>query len=108
MCYAWAFVLLPIFLIVLVDVLGLTIVIPLLGIYAMVFVTGCFVFSSQVLVYAFVSASEPDMGGAFFCVNVACLDDVTPDELAGITGIGEKKREAYGAAVLEVIAESAS
>jgi hypothetical protein len=33
-------------------------------------------------VYAFVSASEPDMGGAFFCVNVACLDDVTPDELA--------------------------
>jgi hypothetical protein len=22
------------------------------------------------------------MGGAFFCVNVGCLDDVTPDELA--------------------------
>ena len=32
----------------------------------------------------------------------------TPDELEGITGIGAKKREAYGAAVLEVIAERAS
>ena len=33
-------------------------------------------------VYAFVSASEPAMGGDFCCINVACLDDVTPDELA--------------------------
>jgi ATP-dependent DNA helicase RecQ len=32
----------------------------------------------------------------------------TPDELEGITGIGEKKREAYGAAVLEVITQRAS
>jgi ATP-dependent DNA helicase RecQ len=28
----------------------------------------------------------------------------TPGDLAGITGIGEKKRDAYGEAVLEVIA----
>lgn len=33
-------------------------------------------------VYAFVSASEPVMGGDFFCVNVACLDDAKPHELA--------------------------
>jgi len=33
-------------------------------------------------VYAFVSASEPVMGGDFFCVNVACLDGVEPRELA--------------------------
>lgn len=33
-------------------------------------------------VYAFVSANEAVMGGEFFCVNVACLDDVPPDELA--------------------------
>jgi len=33
-------------------------------------------------VYAFVSASEPVMGGDFYCVNVACLDDVTAEELA--------------------------
>lgn len=33
-------------------------------------------------VYAFVGASEPVMGGDFFCVNVACLDDVTAEELA--------------------------
>lgn len=32
-------------------------------------------------VYAFVSASEPGMGGDFVCVNVACLDDVSPEEL---------------------------
>ena len=32
----------------------------------------------------------------------------SPGELDGITGIGAKKREAYGAAVLEVIAASAS
>jgi len=33
-------------------------------------------------VYAFVSASEPVMGGDFHCVNVACLDDVSDDEWA--------------------------
>lgn len=33
-------------------------------------------------VYAFVSASEPVMGGDFFCVNIACLDEVTPEDLA--------------------------
>lgn len=33
-------------------------------------------------VYAFVSASEPVMGGDFVCINVACLDDVPPAELA--------------------------
>ncbi len=32
--------------------------------------------------YPFVSANEPIMGGEFFCVNVACLDDVSPEELA--------------------------
>ncbi len=38
---------------------ALAIRLPLLGIYAMVFVTGCFVFSSQVLVYAFTAANHP-------------------------------------------------
>ena len=38
---------------------ALAIKLPLLGIYAMVFVTGCFVFSSQVLVYAFTAANHP-------------------------------------------------
>lgn len=33
-------------------------------------------------VYAFVSASEAVMGGDFFCVNVACLEGVTPEDLA--------------------------
>ena len=33
-------------------------------------------------VYAFVSASEPVMGGDFVCINVACLNDVPSDELA--------------------------
>ena len=33
-------------------------------------------------VYPFVSASEPVMGGDFVCINVACLEDVTPEELA--------------------------
>lgn len=33
-------------------------------------------------VYPFVSASEPVMGGDFFCVNVGCLDDVPPEVLA--------------------------
>jgi hypothetical protein len=32
-------------------------------------------------VYPFVSADEPAMGGAFYCINVACLDDVTAEEL---------------------------
>ena len=32
-------------------------------------------------VYPFATASEPVMGGDFVCVNVACLDDVTPGEL---------------------------
>lgn len=38
---------------------ALVIKLPLLGIYAMVFVTGCFVFSSQVLVYSFCAANYP-------------------------------------------------
>ncbi|MDO5618814.1 MFS transporter [Kocuria sp.] len=38
---------------------ALAIKLPLLGIYAMVFVTGCFVFSAQVLVYAFCAANYP-------------------------------------------------
>lgn len=38
---------------------GLAIRLPLLGIYAMVLVTGCFVFSAQVLVYAFTAANYP-------------------------------------------------
>jgi hypothetical protein len=33
-------------------------------------------------VYPFVSASLEVMGGDFVCVNVACLEDVTPEELA--------------------------
>jgi hypothetical protein len=33
-------------------------------------------------VYPFVTASEPVMGGDFVCINIACLDDVSPDELA--------------------------
>lgn len=33
-------------------------------------------------VYPFVSASEAVMGGDFYCVNVACLDDVSAEELA--------------------------
>lgn len=33
-------------------------------------------------VYPFVGASEPAMGGDFYCVNVACLDEVSEDELA--------------------------
>ena len=37
----------------------LSIRLPIVGIYAMVFLTGCFVFSAQVLVYAFVSANHP-------------------------------------------------
>jgi benzoate transport len=37
----------------------LSIKLPVVGIYAMVFLTGCFVFSAQVLVYAFVSANHP-------------------------------------------------
>lgn len=37
----------------------LSIRLPVAGIYAMVFLTGCFVFSAQVLVYAFVSANHP-------------------------------------------------
>ena len=32
---------------------------PLPGVYAMTFLTGCFVFSAQVLVYAFTSANYP-------------------------------------------------
>lgn len=38
---------------------ALAIKLPLLGIYAMVFITGCFVFSAQVLVYAFCAANYP-------------------------------------------------
>jgi AAHS family benzoate transporter-like MFS transporter len=37
----------------------LSIRLPIGGIYVMVFLTGCFVFSAQVLVYAFVSANYP-------------------------------------------------
>jgi MFS transporter, AAHS family, benzoate transport protein len=37
----------------------LSIRLPAAGLYAMVFLTGCFVFSAQVLVYAFVSANHP-------------------------------------------------
>lgn len=33
-------------------------------------------------VYPFVTSSEPGMGGDFVCVNVACLDDIGPEELA--------------------------
>ena len=32
-------------------------------------------------VHPFVSSSLEIMGGDFYCVNVACLDDVTPKEL---------------------------
>lgn len=38
---------------------ALAIKLPLLGIYVMVFITGCFVFSAQVLVYAFCAANYP-------------------------------------------------
>ncbi|RBY97755.1 MFS transporter [Blastococcus sp. TF02-8] len=37
----------------------LSIKLPIVGIYLMVFLTGCFVFSAQVLVYALVSAAHP-------------------------------------------------
>ena len=33
-------------------------------------------------VYAFVSSNLEEMGGEFYCVNVSCLDDVSPEELA--------------------------
>lgn len=33
-------------------------------------------------VYAFVTSSLENMGGDFVCVNVACLEDVTPEELS--------------------------
>lgn len=33
-------------------------------------------------VNTFARASEPVMGGDFVCVNVACLDDVSPEEFA--------------------------
>ena len=32
-------------------------------------------------VYPFVSADEPVMGGLFYCVNVACLDNVPAEVL---------------------------
>jgi MFS family permease len=37
----------------------LSVKLPIAGIYVMVFLTGCFVFSAQVLVYAFTSANHP-------------------------------------------------
>jgi MFS transporter, AAHS family, benzoate transport protein len=37
----------------------LSVRLPIAGIYVMVFLTGCFVFSAQVLVYAFTSADHP-------------------------------------------------
>jgi AAHS family benzoate transporter-like MFS transporter len=37
----------------------LSVKLPIVGIYLMVFLTGCFVFSAQVLVYAFTSANHP-------------------------------------------------
>ena len=37
----------------------LSVRLPIAGIYLMVFLTGCFVFSAQVLVYAFTSANHP-------------------------------------------------
>ncbi|MCU1604441.1 MAG: major facilitator superfamily 1 [Modestobacter sp.] len=37
----------------------LSVKLPIAGIYLMVFLTGCFVFSAQVLVYAFTSANHP-------------------------------------------------
>ena len=42
------------------------------------------------------------------CARSPSTGRTTLDDLDGITGIGAKKREAYGAAVLEVIAASAS
>jgi hypothetical protein len=33
-------------------------------------------------VYAFVISSHEVMGGDFYCVNIACLDDVSPEEFA--------------------------
>lgn len=35
-------------------------------------------------VYPFVSSHLEAMGGDFFCINVACLEDVTPEELAAV------------------------
>jgi benzoate transport len=37
----------------------LSVKLPIVGIYLMIFLTGCFVFSAQVLVYAFTSANHP-------------------------------------------------
>ena len=37
----------------------LSVKLPIAGLYVLVFLTGCFVFSSQVLVYAFVSGNHP-------------------------------------------------
>ncbi|KAA9393811.1 aromatic acid/H+ symport family MFS transporter [Kocuria coralli] len=73
---------------------ALAVQLPLVGIYAMIFVTGCFVFSAQVLVYAFCAAnylanvratalgmsagvgrlgaiSGPSLGGAMLAAGIA-------------------------------------
>lgn len=43
-------------------------------------------------VHPFASASFEPMGGDFYCINLACLDDATPDELAAAPIIYEDGR----------------
>lgn len=40
-------------------------------------------------VYPFVVSSLPQLGGDFYCVNLGCLDDATPEELAAAPVIYE-------------------
>ena len=43
-------------------------------------------------VHPFAAASFEQMGGDFFAVNIACLDDATPEELAAAPVIYEDGR----------------
>ena len=52
----------------------------------------CTDFCSRCGVHPFASASFEPMGGDFYAVNIACLDDVAPGELATVPIIYEDGR----------------